>query len=104
MGGTAAGLLLCKISFCRRQLDGDEDLGCATRDELVSGIVEIKREFEEYKTIRDLQLEVILEHRKLERDVALVTYETGTRLLINRSQKEYSFESILVPPMSFHRF
>ncbi len=83
---------------------GDEDLGCATRDELVSGIVEIKREFEEYKTIRDLQLEVILEHRKLERDVALVTYETGTRLLINRSQKEYSFESILVPPMSFHRF
>lgn len=83
---------------------GDEDLGCATRDELVSGIAEIKREFEEYKTIRDLQLEVILEHRKLERDVALVTYETGTRLLINRSQKEYSFESILVPPMSFHRF
>lgn len=83
---------------------GDEDLLCATDDELRAGVAAIKRAYDEYERLSDLQFEFMEDHRQLTPDVTLTAYANGTRVVVNHGRTPYAFAGATVPPGDWRRF
>ena len=77
---------------------GKEDLTCATDDELRDGVAAIKRGYDEFEKLSDLQFEFMDDHRLLAKDVSLTGYSDGTRVIVNHGEAPYVFEGATVPP------
>ena len=77
---------------------GKEDLTCATDDELRAGVAAIKRGYDEFEKLSDLQFEFMDDHRLLTKDVSLTRYSDGTRVIVNHGEAPYVFEGATVPP------
>ena len=73
-------------------------LACATDDELHAGVAAIKRGYDEFERLSDLQFEFMDDHRLLAKDVSLTGYSGGTRVIVNHGEKPYAFEGATVPP------
>ncbi len=76
---------------------GKEDLTCATDDELRAGVAAIKRGYDEFEQLADLQFEFMDDHRMLTDSVSLTSYSDGTRVVVNHGAADYSFEGVVVP-------
>ena len=81
-----------------------EDLTCATDDELRAGVAAIKRGYDEFEQLSDLQFEFMDDHRLLADDVSLTAYSDGTRVVVNHGDKPYIFEGATVPAGDWRRF
>ena len=77
---------------------GKEDLTCATDDELRAGVAAIKRGYDEFEKLSDLQFEFMDDHRLLAKDVSLTGYSDGTRVIVNHGEAPYVFEGATMPP------
>ena len=77
---------------------GKEDLTCATDDELRDGVAAIKRGYDEFEKLSDLQFEFMDDHRLLTKGVSLTGYSDGTRVIVNHGEAPYVFEGATVPP------
>ena len=77
---------------------GKEDLTCATDDELRDGVAAIKRSYDEFEKLSDLQFEFMDDHRLLAKDVSLTGYSDGTRVIVNHGEAPYVFEGATMPP------
>ena len=82
---------------------GKEDLTCATDDELRAGVAAIKRGYDEFERLSDLQFEFMDDHRLLAKDVSLTGYSNGTRVIVNHGETPYVFENATVPPGDWRR-
>ena len=82
---------------------GKEDLTCATDDELRAGVAAIKRGYDEFERLSDLQFEFMNDHRLLAKDVSLTGYSNGTRVIVNHGETPYVFENATVPPGDWRR-
>ena len=82
---------------------GKEDLTCATDDELRDGVAAIKRGYDEFEKLSDLQFEFMDDHRLLAKDVSLTGYSDGTRVIVNHGEAPYVFEGATVPPGNWIR-
>ena len=79
-------------------MGGDaEDLTCATDDTLRECVAAIKRGYDEYERLSDLQFEFMDDHRMLTPDVSLTAYSDGTRVVVNYGGKPFSFEGTDIP-------
>ncbi len=81
-----------------------EDLTCATDDELRAGVAAIKRGYDEFERLSDLQFEFMDDHRLLADDVSLTAYSDGTRVVVNHGDKPFAFEGATVPAGDWRRF
>ena len=77
---------------------GKEDLTCATDDELRDGVAAIKRGYDEFEKLSDLQFEFMDDHRLLTKNVSLTGYSDGTRVIVNHGEAPYVFAGATVPP------
>ena len=77
---------------------GKEDLTCATDDELRDGVAAIKRGYDEFEKLSDLQFEFMDDHRLLAKDVSLTGYSDGTRVIVNHGEAPYVFKGATMPP------
>ena len=82
---------------------GKEDLVCATDDELREGVAAIKRGYDEFEALSDLQFEFMDDHRMLTPEVSLTTYSDGTRVVVNHGETPYAFEGADVPANEWRR-
>jgi hypothetical protein len=82
---------------------GEQDLTCATDEELREGVRRIKVGYERYKLVRDLQYEYMEDYEELTEDAARVLYGNGTVLIVNRGSDAFTWEGHSVEPMSFAR-
>ena len=73
-------------------------LACATDDELHAGVAAIKRGYDEFERLSDLQFEFMDDHRLLTKDVSLTGYSNGTRVIVNHGDASYVFKGATVPP------
>jgi hypothetical protein len=80
---------------------GEVDCGCATDAELRECVTEIKREFDEYKLVRELQFEFMEDHDELAHDVFKTTYSNGTAVIVNYNDTPYAWEGRTIPPCDF---
>lgn len=83
---------------------GKEDLVCATDDELRAGVAAIKRGYDEFEKLADLQFAFMDDHRLLTPEVSLTTYSQGTRVVVNHGTTPYVFEGVSVPAGDWRRF
>ena len=83
---------------------GKEDLVCATDDELRAGVAAIKRGYDEFEKLADLQFAFMDDHRLLTPEVSLTAYSQGTRVVVNHGTTPYVFEGVFVPAGDWRRF
>jgi hypothetical protein len=83
---------------------GKEDLTCATDDELRAGVAAIKRAYDEFEPLADLQFAFMDDHRLLAPDVSLTAYSDGTRVVVNHGIRPFTFEGATVPANDWRRF
>ena len=81
-----------------------EDLTCATDEELREGVAAIKRGYDEFEKLSDLQFEFMDDHRMLAKDVSLTAYANGTRVVVNHGDEPFAFEGVSVPAGDWRRF
>jgi len=68
---------------------GKEDLIIDTDEQLRFSVSKIKEAYEEYKTIKHLQTEFILEHKEVEENIFAVTYSDGTKVIVDYNTLSY---------------
>ena len=83
---------------------GEEDLRFDTPEHLAADVAKIKRDYERYRTISDLQFEFMEEFEELkEGQLFRVTYSDGSVLLFNLGTTECEVDGKLCPPCSMIR-
>ena len=83
---------------------GDEDLVCATDEELSRSVAKIKQGHDTYKKLSHLQLEFIESHDELAPGVFRTGYANGESLVVNYTAKPFEFESSVVGAEDWHLF
>ena len=68
---------------------GDEDLGCATDEELRRSVAKIKEGWKVYETLKHLQLEFISDHTELAPGVFRTHYANGESVIVNYTKAPY---------------
>lgn len=80
---------------------GDADIGCATDEELRESVAAIKRGYDEFESMKDLQYETLDEHAEIAPDVFCSTFSNGTRIVCNYSDADFTFEGQTVKPLGY---
>ena len=83
---------------------GDEDLTCATDDELRKSVASVKKGYDEFRSLSDLQFVFMDEHEYLTPDVTCTTYANGTKVVVNHGAEDYDFNGAKVPAGDWRRF
>lgn len=73
---------------------GEEDLLCATDEQLNDSLDRIRAVYEEYKTLSSLQYALMLRHEKLSDGVYRTHYEGGATLTVNYNDLSYTVDGI----------
>ena len=84
---------------------GDRDLLCGTEAERKESVAIIKKDYERYKMVRDLQYEFINEIREPAEHVIVTCYGNGARTVFNGSESKFRDESgTEIAPFTLARF
>lgn len=102
-GGRPLAYFYAKFMHTGTNWMGNEDLGCATDEEMADGIRKLKKEYDFYKTISDLQFEFMEEHEEIAEGVVCSRYSDGSRLLINYNETEFDCDGRMLAPLSCTR-
>ena len=70
---------------------GDEDLGCATDEELKKAVAKIKEGYDVYQKLKHLQLEFVESHEELAPGVYRTGYSNGESVVVNYAKKPFAF-------------
>lgn len=100
-GGRPLVYFYAKFLSSGRNWMGKVDCGCSTDDELRSCVTKIKREYDEFKTLRDLQFEFMEEHMELEDGVVKVRYSNGKTVIVNYNDYSYRLNSKKIEALDF---
>ncbi len=68
---------------------GEEDLLCATEEQLNDALDKLKKVYDEYKTMCHLQYELMVKHEKLDEGIYKTTYSDGTAVTVNYNTLSY---------------
>ena len=80
---------------------GDIDLTCATDDELVESVRKVKEGYDEFETMKHLQLEFMESHEAVSETVFRTTFSDGTHILTNYGDTDFVFDGGTVKPFGF---
>lgn len=80
---------------------GDEDLTCGSDEEIERTAQAIGGVCEEYRNMKDLQLETMERHEQIARDVFVTVYESGTRVICNYRDEAFEAENVTVAPRGY---
>ncbi len=76
---------------------GDEDLGCATDEQLKASVAKIKEGYDVYQKLKHLQLETIESHDELAPGVFRTGYSNGESVVVNYTDKPFAFGEAEIP-------
>lgn len=103
-GGRPLSYFFAKFRSSGANWMGEEDLRFDTPEHLTADVAKIKRDYERYRTISDLQFEFMEEFEELkEGQLFRVTYSDGSVLLFNLGTTECEVDGKLCPPCSMIR-
>ena len=71
---------------------GDEDLGCATDEELKRAVAKIKQGYDVYQKLKHLQLEFIESHEELAPGVYRTGYANGESVVVNYTKQPFTYD------------
>ena len=85
------------------EYEGEPNFLCATDEQLEENAALLAEEYERFTGLSDLQLEYFEEYRKLDENVSLSVYSNGSKIIVNRSDKDYVYEGNTVKALSYLR-
>lgn len=103
LGGRPTGYFHSKFLTTGNNWMGNQDLRCATDEELEFGTDRLALAERQHQALADLQLEFIDDIAHPQPDVAVTTYSNGTRVVINYGNEPLDFEGHTIPPLDFLR-
>ena len=80
---------------------GEVDFTCDTAEDMQRNVALVKQAYEDYKPFEDLQLCFIHRFDDLGNGLECVTYENGTRIIGNFSEKQCQFEGKAIEPYGY---
>jgi hypothetical protein len=80
---------------------GNDDLSCATDDELVRSVALVKRGFDEFETLRHLQLEFMESHSPVADQVFKTTFSDGTSIVSNYGDADWEYRGRTIKSMGY---
>ena len=80
---------------------GNEDLCCATDEELAYSVSKIKEGYDLYQKFKHLQLEFVDSHKELAPGVFSTGYENGEFVVVNYGEEAYSSGDMTIPPKGY---
>ena len=103
LGGRPTGYFHSKFLTTGNNWMGNQDLRCATDEELEFGTDRLALAERQHQALADLQPEFIDDIAHPQPDVAVTTYGNGTRVVINYGNEPLDFEGHTIPPLDFLR-
>ena len=82
---------------------GDEDLRGLTPERIAREVRNIKTEYDQYRTLSDLQTVPMFSHETLADNVVRMTYENGEKVIFNKTENAFDYEGTVIAPYSFFR-
>lgn len=82
---------------------GNEDLRGLTPERIAREVGNLKVEYDQYRTISDLQTIPLFSHETLAENVVCMTYENGEKLIFNKNKTVFEYENKEIAPYSFVR-
>ncbi len=76
---------------------GDVDLACGTEEELKESVKAVKKGFDQYESLRRLQLLFMEDHQKIADNVFKTTFSDGTELICNYRDEAFEYNGQSVP-------
>jgi len=100
-GGRPMFYFYSKFLTTGRNWMGDADINCATDEELRNSVAAIKKGYDEFESVKDLQYETLDEHAEIAPNVFCSTFSNGTRIVCNYSDADFTFEGQTVKAMGY---
>ena len=100
-GGRPMFYFYSKFLTTGRNWMGDADINCGTDEELVQSVAAIKRGYDEFESMKELQYEFLDEHSEIAPNVFCSTFSNGTRIVCNYSEADFAFEGKTVKPLAY---
>ena len=75
---------------------GDKEITCGSAEEVENAADHISKMLEEYRPMKDLQLQRMIHHRH-EGDLSVTTYEDGTRVICNYGELAHEVDGFSIP-------
>ncbi len=83
---------------------GNTDLRCSTDEELEQAAAFVKKGYDDFNVLADLQLEFMEQHEQLAPDVFRTAFSNGSELIVNYGSTAFSYKNTAIPPMQVKRF
>lgn len=80
---------------------GDDDLSCATDEELVRSVAMVKRGFEEFESLKHLQLELMESHGPVAEHVFKTTFSDGTSIFCNYRDADWEYQGRTIKSLGY---
>ena len=66
-----------------------------------SNLMHIKKAYDQYMKLRHLMLEEMLSHKEVAKDVFVISYANGEKIVVNKTDTTYIFAGVEVPAKDF---
>lgn len=80
---------------------GDLDMACATNEELVASVKKIKQGYDDFESVRKLQLEFMESHDQLADEVFRTGFSDGTVIITNYGNNPFVYKDKTVAPVGY---
>ena len=83
---------------------GDTDLRCATAEELAQAVGFVKKGYDEFSAVAQLQLEFMEQHEMIATHVFRTVFSNGAEIIANYRAEAYPYKGELVEPLGYRLF
>lgn len=80
---------------------GETDITSGTDRELTESVRNIKRGYDEFEKLKDLQYEFMDRHDMIAENVFRTGYSDGTEIIVNYGEKPFLYKNKNIPPMAY---
>ena len=83
---------------------GDTDMVCATDEELKQSVGFVRKGYDEFEKLTNLQLEFMEQHEMLSPDVFRTAFSDGSEIITNYGTEAYPYKGKTVESLQYRLF
>jgi len=100
-GGRPMFYFYSKFRSTGKNWMGDADIECGTDEILRQSVAAIKKGYDEFESMKELQYEFLNDHSELAPGVFRSVFSNGTQIVCNYTEEDFTYEGKTVKPMTY---
>ncbi len=80
---------------------GDDDIRCANDEELIVSVQKIKEGYDEFESLKHLQLEFMEGHDQIAEKVFMTSFSDGTQIITNYDTAVFKYKGKIIEPLEY---